>query len=157
MHNDRKIQYWATEYVRTHILVAHLLFWCFDIRHCPQVVKVAFRTEVAPDMVEAHPFLHSSSVSVDSVLCHFGNESSCPSDFHKPLPGVFLSQSSNFYTQETQHLSSSLFRLRHSILISCCVFSIVACKTRCWPFWPYSTQHACLTVLAICNLHAWPS
>jgi len=42
-----------------------------------------------------------------------------------------------------------------SILISCCIFSIVARKTLCWPFGLYSTQGACQTVPAVPNRRAW--
>jgi hypothetical protein len=82
--------------------VAHVVFW----------VEAAFRAEVPPVLVEVRWFLCASSVSTDSLLCHFGMEGSRLFDFYKPLPGVFLSQPSSFDDQETQLLVSSLFGLR---------------------------------------------
>ena len=58
--------------------------------------------EVALVMVEFHPFLCTSTVPVDSLLWHVGKEGSSPFDFHKLLPGVFLSQALLVCAQETE-------------------------------------------------------
>jgi hypothetical protein len=71
-------------------------------------VEAVFWAEVPPVLVEVRLFLCTSSVSADSLLCHFGIEGSHLFDFYKPLPGVFLSQPSPFGDQETQLLASSL-------------------------------------------------
>jgi hypothetical protein len=42
--------------------------------------------------VEVRWFLCTSSVSADSLLCHFGMEGSRLIDFYRPLPGVIVSQ-----------------------------------------------------------------
>ena len=99
---------WEAEYVYIHIRVAHLLF---RSSRCNHMVQVAFRAEVMPIAVEVHPDLCTSSVSVDSLLCHVGKEGSCSCEFHEPLLGVFLSQSSTCYARETQYPASSLLRL----------------------------------------------
>jgi hypothetical protein len=64
-------------------------------------VEAAFRVEVPPVPVEVRRFHCASSVSADSLLCHFGMEGSSLFDFHKPLPGVFLSRPSPCGDQET--------------------------------------------------------
>jgi hypothetical protein len=65
MRSLPKIERWEAEYVYTHIRVAHLVF---RSSNCDQVAQVAFRAEVAPVVVEVHPCLCASSVSVDSLL-----------------------------------------------------------------------------------------
>jgi len=83
---------------------------------CHQMAPVVFRVEVALVLVsavcvgpgEVCPCLCASSVSVNSLRCHFGKEGSRQFDCHKPSPGVILSQLSPFYAQETQHPASSL-------------------------------------------------
>jgi hypothetical protein len=60
------------------------------------------------DLVEVQRFVYASSVSADSLLCHFGMEGSCLFDCYELLPGVVLSQPSPFDDQETQLLASSL-------------------------------------------------
>jgi len=78
---------------------------------------VAFRAEAAspvevpPVLVEVQRFLCTSSVSADSELYHFGMGGGWPCDFYKPLPGVFPSQPSPIYAQETQLLAFSLLGL----------------------------------------------
>jgi hypothetical protein len=47
-------------------------------------------------------------MSADSLQCHFGKEGSQTFGFDEALPGVFVSQPSPFYAQETQHPASSL-------------------------------------------------
>ena len=73
---------------------------------------MAFQASVAPVMVEVHLCLCASRESVVSLLCHFGKEDSCPIDFPEPFPGVCLSQPSPCHARETQHLASSLLKLR---------------------------------------------
>jgi len=72
---------------------------------------VAFWASVAPVVVEVHPCLRAYMEAVYSLVCHFDNEDSPPFDFHNPLPGVVLSQSSPCYARETQHPTSSLLGL----------------------------------------------
>jgi len=87
------------------------------------MAQVAVRVEVALVQVSAVPvrleevrLCHcASSVSVESLRCHFGKEGSCQFDFHKPLPGVVLSQLSPFYAQEFQHPTFSLPRLLRKV------------------------------------------
>jgi hypothetical protein len=77
---------WEEEYIYTHIQVSFLLF-----QSSPrlQLAQVAFWAELVPVVVAMHPCLCASSVSVDSLWCHFGKEGSYPCDFHEPLLGVF--------------------------------------------------------------------
>jgi len=96
----------------THTWMAYLLFHNFYFRQWHLVVQVVFRAEVLPILLEVRWFHCASSVSADSLLCHFGMEGSCPYDIYKPLPAVILSQPSPWYAQETQLLAFSLLRLR---------------------------------------------
>jgi hypothetical protein len=57
---------------------------------------------------EVRQFLCVSSVSADSLRCHFGKEGSRAFGYNEALPGVFVSQPSPIYAQETQHPASSL-------------------------------------------------
>jgi len=45
--------------------------------------------------------------------CHFGKEGSRAFGYDEALPGVFVSQPSPFYAQETLHPASSLLGPRH--------------------------------------------
>jgi hypothetical protein len=81
-----KIKRWEGEHVYKRMWVAYLLFRCC---HHHQMAQVAIRAQVRPIMVEVHPCLCSSSMSVDCSRCHFGKEGSHPFDFREPLPGAF--------------------------------------------------------------------
>ena len=112
---------WDAENIYTHTWMAYHLFHNFRFRQCHLVAQEAFRAEevfqaeVLPVLVEVRRFLCASSVSADSLLCHFGMEGSHPCDIYKPLLGVFPSQLSPFYAQGPQLLASSLLGLRHEI------------------------------------------
>jgi hypothetical protein len=81
-------------------------------QQCYLVVWVAFRevvafpTEVASGQVlsvcdsymEVHLFLYVSSLSKESLRCHFGKECICPVDFVEASPGVFRLQPLPFHT-----------------------------------------------------------
>jgi len=111
---------------------------------------VGFQMEVPPVLVEVRWLRWASSVSAVSLLCHVCMEGSRPYDFYKPLQGVFPSQPTPFYLQETQLLASSLLRLRHEVFELGVVFPFLrSAETPVWPFWPYSRQGACRTVLAV--------
>jgi hypothetical protein len=62
-----------------------------------------------------HLFLCVSSVSADSLRCHFGKEGSRAFGYDEALPGVFVSQPSHFYAQETQHPASSVLGPRRVV------------------------------------------
>jgi len=156
MHYDWKIEFWAEETVYTHTWMAYLLFHNFQFPHYHQVVQVAFwvevefQAEVQPVLVEVPWFLCASSVSADSLLCHFGMEDSRQYDFYKPWPGVFRTQASPFDTRRTQCLSSSRLGLGHQVTCLVVVFPLLWCATTLLgPFWPYSRQGGCRTVLAV--------
>jgi len=157
MDQDWKIEPREAGNVDTHIRVAHLLFRSFELSHCHQVARVAFQASVVLVVVEVHQFLCASSESVDSLLCHFGKEGSRPFDFPEPLLGVFLSQPSPCYAQETQHPASSLlelWRVVSWIFVACSQLWLV--KTLPSPFRPYSRQDACLTIQAVPDLLVLP-
>ena len=106
-------------------------------------------------LVDVPLCLFASSVSGDSVVCHFGKEGSCPCDVNEQYPGVFLSQLSHFYAPETPLTACSLLGLRHKVSLSGIAFFLLHhAKTLLWPFWPYSIQGACQTVLAVPYLFA---
>jgi hypothetical protein len=112
MRSLAKIERWEAKYVYTHMRVAYLLF---RTSHRHQLAQVAIRAAVGPVLVEVHPCLCASSMSLDFLWCHFGKEGSRPFDFREPLPGVFRSQPSPCYARETQHPASSLLVLRREV------------------------------------------
>jgi hypothetical protein len=119
--------------------------------------EMAFMEEVPPVLVEVRRILCASSVSADSLLCHFGMEGSRPYNHNKLLPGVFLSQPSPFCAQETQHLTSSLLAQLRKDSESVVGFPLLRyAKTLIWSFLPYSTQGACQTVSGVPDLLASP-
>ena len=61
------------------------------------------------------PVLRVSSMSADSLRCHFGKEGSRTLGFDKALPGVFVSQPSPFCAKETQHHASVLLGPRRVV------------------------------------------
>jgi len=157
MHHHWKIEHWEDEYVYTHIWVAHLQFRSFEFPECQLMGWVAFRAAVAPVLVEVHLFLCAASVSRDSFRYHVGNKGSHPFDFHEAFSGVFLSQSLPCYSQQTQHLTSSLLGFRRAVSWLVVLLSLLRrAKTHIWPFWSYSMQSACRTVSAVPYLLALP-
>jgi hypothetical protein len=54
------------------------------VAHVAFRVEAAFWADVPPVQVEVRRFLCASSVSADSLLCHFGMEGSSLFDFYKP-------------------------------------------------------------------------
>ena len=157
MHQAWIIESWEKEHVYTHIRVTHLRFLNFELSYCHQIVQVAFWVVVAPFLLQVHLFLCTSCASPGSVLYYFVKESSRPRDCHEPLPGVFLSQPSPLYAQETQLPASFLLGLQRKVSWQDIAFSLLLCKkTLLWSFWPYSRQGACWTVLAIPDLLALP-
>jgi hypothetical protein len=106
------IEHCEVVYVYTHIWLAYHLFQCFDISHCHQVALVSFGAEVALVVIEVDPVPCVSSMTADSMLCHFGKKRIHLFHFHKSLPDVFLSLPSTFHAQETQLVASSLLGLR---------------------------------------------
>jgi len=108
---------WDAEHLYTRTWMANHIFHDFRFRQCHLVAQVtfwaevAFRADVPLVLAEVRRFLWASSISADFLLWHFGMEGSHPYDLYKPLPGVFVSQPSPFYTQETQLLASSLLGL----------------------------------------------
>jgi len=157
MHFDRKIACCETDTVYTHTWMASIQFPNFQFPHCDQVAQMAFWAKVRPVLVEVRWFLCAFSMSADSLLCHFGMESSRLCDFNKPLPGVFLSQPSPIHAQETLLLTSSLLGLRCKVSWSGVAFRLLGRTTTLLsPFWQYSEQGACQTVLAVPDLLASP-
>jgi len=147
---DWTIKRWEVEYVYTPLWVAHLLFQSFEFSHFHQMAQVAFWAEVAPVLVDMDPFLCTLSLSVDSLLCHFGKAGSQPFGVHKPLPGVLLSQHSPCYDRETQHLASCLLGLPQKVSLLVVTFHLLRrAKTILWPFWPYSRQDRFRTIQAV--------
>jgi len=58
------------------------------------VVELALESALCVGRVEVHLFPCVSSMSADSLGCHFGNEGSRPFGFDEALPGVPVSQPS---------------------------------------------------------------
>jgi len=150
MHQDWKIEHWEEEYVYTHIQVAHLPIRNFELLHCHQPAQVVFHAEVALDLEGVHLFLCASSVSADSLLCHFGQEGSSLSDLHEALPGVFPSQPSPFYGQETErNVHVELFQpYPTSFPCDSCRhvdnLQVISCWFEKWPLGITSTRYDCV-------------
>jgi len=157
MDQHRKGERKEVQYVYTHIPVAHILFrtfgWCEDYL----AAQLVFQVEMAPVLVEVHLCLWASSMSVDSLLCHFNKEGYHPVHCDKPLPGVFLSQQLPVSAQATQHPASSFLGLQREDPWFVVAFPpLWHAKILICPLWPYSRQDACRTVLAVPNLLALP-
>jgi len=65
--------------------------------------------------VEVHMILCISTVYADSFRCYFGKEGSRTFGYDEALPGVFVSQPSPCYAQETQHPTSSILGPRRMV------------------------------------------
>jgi hypothetical protein len=78
-------------------------------------VESALESALCIGRVAVHLFLCLSSVSADSLQCHFGKEGSRTFGNDEALPGVFVSQPSPCYAQETQHPASSLLGPRRVV------------------------------------------
>jgi len=77
--------------------------------------------------------------------------------YDEVLLGVFVSQPSPFYAQETQYTTS--FLLGPWRVVSYCNISFALLqrtKSLLWPFWPYSMPGSCRTVPAVPDLLAMP-
>lgn len=79
MHQEYIIQPNEEKYVNTHVRPANQGLRKIDLRHCSRVARVAFRAEMASVLelavcvswVEMQLLLYVSSISVDSLWCHF--------------------------------------------------------------------------------------
>jgi len=100
--------------------------------------------------VEVHLCFCASSVSGDSVPCHYGKGVSGLFDFLETYPGVFPSPPSHCYAQETQLPALSHPGLRHKV--SACGIAFPPLRRTKTLFWP----GACRTVLAVPDLVAVP-
>jgi len=118
--HHRKIPYTEELYSNTYIRQANWRFEKVEPRKCYRlgwvacgaVVESALESALCVGRVEVHLFYCVSSVSADSLRCHFGQEGSRTFGFDKALPGVFVSQPSPICAQDTQHPASSLLRPR---------------------------------------------
>jgi len=82
---------------------------------CLAEVESALESALCVGQVEVHLFLCVSSMSADSLRCHFGKEGCRTFGYDEALPGVFVSQASPFCAKETQHPASCLLGPRHVI------------------------------------------
>jgi len=161
----RNISHREELYANTYIRPANWWFQQVALRKCYRLGRVVCLAEVESALesalcvgrVEVHLFLCMSSVSADSLRCHFGKEGSRTFGFDEALPGVFVSQPSPFCAQETSQPASFLLRPRHVVSLWDISFpQLWRAKSLLWPFWPYSTPGACWTVPAVPNLLALP-
>jgi hypothetical protein len=95
-------------------------------------------------------------MSADSLRCHFGKEGSRAFGYDEALLGVFVSQPSPFYAQETQHPASYLLgpwhvvpygdisipQLRHAKGLLC-HFGHIQCQAHIGLFQLYLTSLPC--------------
>jgi hypothetical protein len=63
---------------------------------CLAEVESALESALCVGRVEVYLFLSVSSMSADSLRCHFGKEGSRTFGFDEALPGVFLLHTSPF-------------------------------------------------------------
>jgi len=159
MHYDWKIECLEVENVYKPTWMACLWFDNFRFHLCHLMVLGAFRAEVGLQaelpsvLVEVRRFLCSSSVSAHSLLYHFSMEGSRLYNFYKPLPGVFLSQPSTFYAQQTQLLAFSLLGLRCEVSWLVVALPLLRhAKALLWPYSPYLWEGACRTIPAAPDL-----
>ena len=165
MHQDWKIKLWEEEYVYIQIWVARRRFKKRKLPHRHQAAQVAFWVDISSvpaspvgvGRMEVHLYIWASSVSAVSARSNFGKEGSRLYDFHGTSLSVFPAQPSPCYAEETELPASSLF------VICCQVFGpgillplLQHPKILLCPFWPYSMQGACQTVLAVPDLLALP-
>jgi len=165
MHQDWNIEHCEEEYVYTHIWVAHLRFRISALPHCYWMEHLAFRVNVASVLVpaakvvlvEVHVCRCISSVSGDSVQCHFCKEGSHLSDFPKAMWGAYPALPSHCIALQTQLPTSSLLGFPPKVSWFAVDYPLLRCATTpLWPFWPYSRPGACQTVLAVPDLLALP-
>jgi hypothetical protein len=78
-------------------------------------VELGLESALCVGRVEVHLLVCVSSVFADSLQCHLGKEGSRTFGYDEALPGVFVSQPSPCYAQETQHPASSLLGPRRVI------------------------------------------
>ena len=164
-HHLRNIPHREELYANTYIQPANWLFQHIELLKsyrlgwvaCLPDVELALDSALCVGRVEVHLFLCVSTVSADSLRCHFGSEGSRTCGFDKALPGVFVSQPSPFCAPETQHPDSLLLRPRWVISLWDISFArLRRVKSLVWPFWPYSMPGACRTVPAVPDLLALP-
>ena len=106
--HHRNIPYTEELYANGHVRPANWRFQKGELRTCYRLGPVACRAAVDSALesavcvgrVEVHLFLCVSSVSADSLRCHFGEERSRQLGFNQALLGVIVSQPSAFCAQE---------------------------------------------------------
>ena len=87
-----------------------------ELQKCGRLRPEAYHEEVESALesaqcvgqVEVHLFLSISNVSLDFLRCHLAEEGRRMFCVDEALPGVFVSQPSPFYAQETKHTAFSL-------------------------------------------------
>jgi hypothetical protein len=120
-------------------------------------LEMAYQADVPLVLVDVQRSFCASTVSANALQHHFGMKGSRPYVVCKPLWGVFPSQSSPHYAQETQHLTSYLLGLQCKTCPFVVVFPLLLyVKTLLWPLLPCSRQGACWTVPGVPNLLAVP-
>jgi hypothetical protein len=106
-------------------------------------------SSVSADLIEVNPWLYTTSVSANSVLCNIGKKGSHPFDFHKSYMGIFFSQPSYFCTHEIRLAASSLLTLWRKDSGQGVAFPVLRSVTALFePIWPYSRPGQCQIFLA---------
>jgi len=77
---------------------------------CMAEVESDLESALCVGPMEVHLVSYISSVSTDTLGCHFSKDSSQWCGFDEVFPGVFVSQRSRLYAQETQPPASSVVR-----------------------------------------------
>jgi len=91
MHQEEKSPPRQGKYVNTQIRPTKCQFGNFELRNCYWLGRLAFQAEVVSALeaavclgqVDVHLSVCDSSVTADSLWCHFGNEDILPCGFHE--------------------------------------------------------------------------
>jgi len=102
-----------------YILISGFHIFCFRVLFIFKWCRWSYGPRWLQLWVEVHPCICTPSISVDLLLCHFGQEVNRLFDFCHPLPGVYQLQPSAFNAQVTSHPAWSLLGLRRQV--SCLV------------------------------------
>ena len=104
-----------------------MVFWA----EMPSAVESA----VCIGPVDVRLLLWVSSVTADTLQCHFGKKGIRLGGLDQALLGFFLSQHSRLYAQETQHPASPLVGLECEVTSSDMAFPLLwRTKSLLWPF-----------------------
>jgi hypothetical protein len=141
-------------YLNIHIWAALCQFVNIMLQNWYQWERVVFEGEPVSALVaavyladmEVHMFVCVSSMSADSLSCHFGKEGIQPCGIDKAYLVVVLLQSLSGYERYNQLPSSWHFGTSHNVSwLDNVLPPLQPITTVVWPFWLYYRTGACST------------